>query len=41
MLAHTKWKGQDPIKVIKKKSFKKWLLEKVQKATINFPKENT
>ena len=39
MLKYTKWRGQDPKKVIKKKSFKKWLLSKVKKATINFPKE--
>ena len=40
MLKHSKWRGQDSKKVIKKKSFKKWLLERVQKAAINLPKEN-
>ena len=39
MLKKTKWKGQNPKKVIKKKSFKKWFLERVQKELINLPED--
>ena len=32
MLKKTKWKNQDPKKVIKKKEFKDWLLKRVKEA---------
>ncbi|KKL44519.1 hypothetical protein LCGC14_2364840 [marine sediment metagenome] len=31
MLKHTKYKNQDPKKVIKKKEFKDWFLKKTKK----------
>jgi len=31
MLQHTKWKNQDPKKVVKKKSFKKWFYKMIIK----------
>ena len=34
MLKHTKWRNQDPKKVIKKKSFQKWLLEQATKSVL-------
>jgi len=40
MLKHTKWKNQNPKKVIKKKEFKEWLLEEVKKAAKTFVRSN-
>jgi len=37
MLKHSKWRGQDPRKVIRTKQFKDWLIRKVQKAAKKLP----
>jgi hypothetical protein len=37
MLKHSKWRGQDPRKVIKKPEFTDWLFKKLKKAAKNIP----
>jgi len=32
MLKHSKWRGQDPKKVMKKKGFEEWLFKRLRKA---------
>lgn len=36
MLKNTKWKNQDPEKVIQKKNFQEWLMRKLKKAAKNY-----
>jgi len=34
MLKHSKWKNQNPSKVIRKREFKDWLIKQLQKTVI-------